>query len=81
MQVCEALYCLCEALYCLCEVFVSFLVMQVTNTMPAIATKIEINCEVDKVPTLPRSKSPRKNSMKKRPFSRTLLICYAFIDL
>ena len=28
---------------------------------------IEINCEVDKIPTLPLATSPRKNSTKKRP--------------
>ena len=31
---------------------------------PAIATKMEMNCDVESVPTLPRSRSPRKNSIQ-----------------
>ena len=44
-----------------------FLPSHRASAIPAIATNTEINCEVDRVPTLPLSRSPRKNSMIKRP--------------
>ncbi len=35
--------------------------------MPAASVKMEMNCDVERVPTAPRIRSPRKNSMMNRP--------------